>query len=240
MNTKEPLTREEMYRALKRPFPERKISWRVGATNKEKTKGIALAYIDARDVMNRFDDVCGTDWQCKYSHAGSKTICDIGIRVCDEWIWRSGGAGDTDIEAEKGAISDAFKRAAVLFGVGRYLYELPNVWVEIDDYKKLKSYPQIPEWATPKGFDCGLTPDGPIFGESRKRLFDGMFEEIVTAFGKGKTEAQQQEAYELWTSYIPQFQLIEEQNYTWFLLPSDLRSAIKRLQLINQPMKEAA
>jgi hypothetical protein len=67
-----------------------------------------------------------------------------------------------------------------------------------------------------------------------------MFEEIVTAFGKGKTEAQQQEAYELWTSYIPQFQLIEEQNYTWFLLPSDLRSAIKRLQLINQPMKEAA
>jgi hypothetical protein len=233
-------TREEIYRALKRPFPERKISWRVGATSKDKTKGIALAYIDARDVMNRFDEVLGLDWQCKYSHAEGKTICEIGI-LAGEWIWRAGGAGDTDIEADKGAISDAFKRAAVLFGVGRYLYDLPNVWVEIDDYKKLKQYPQLPEWATPKGYESGLTQDGPIFGESRKRLLDGMFEELINAFGKGKTDQQKLDAYNLWTSYLPQFAMIEEQNYTWFLLPSDMRTAIKREQSIhNQPMKEAA
>lgn len=139
--------------ALKRPFPVRQISWRVGATSKDKTKGIALAYIDARDVMRRFDDIFGMNWQCRYTHAEGKTICEIGIKVDNEWLWRAGGAGDTDIEAEKGAISDAFKRAAVLWGVGRYLYELPNVWVEIDQYKKITTAPVLPKWATPEGFD---------------------------------------------------------------------------------------
>lgn len=123
---------------LKEPFDIDKISWRVGATNKEKTKGIALAYIDARDVMERLDEVCGVEnWQCTYSHAGQKTICDLSIRINGEWITKSGGAGDTQIEAEKGAISDAMKRAAVLWGIGRYLYDCPNVWVELDQYKKI-------------------------------------------------------------------------------------------------------
>jgi hypothetical protein len=144
----------DIYNALKRPFPANQISWRCGATNRDKTKGIALAYIDARDVMRRFDEVFGLEWQNRYSHAEGKTICEIGAKIGGEWVWRAGGAGDTDIEAEKGAISDAFKRAAVLWGVGRYLYELPNEWVEIDEYKKLKRQPALPRWATPEGFDA--------------------------------------------------------------------------------------
>jgi hypothetical protein len=104
--------------------------------------------------MKRLDDVFGMNWQCKYSHAETKTICEIGVLIDSVWIWRSGGAGDTDIEAEKGAISDAFKRAAVLFGIGRYLYNLPNEWVAIDEYKKIKQVPQLPVWATPEGFDA--------------------------------------------------------------------------------------
>ena len=44
---------------LSGPFPATDISWRVGATSGDKTKGIALAYIDARDVMRRLDAVCG-------------------------------------------------------------------------------------------------------------------------------------------------------------------------------------
>lgn len=140
-------------RALKRPFPPSQISWRVGSTTKDKSKGIALAYIDARDVMRRFDDVFGLGWQNRYSHAEGKTICEIGCLIDGQWIWRAGGAGDTDIEAEKGAISDAFKRAAVLWGVGRYLYELPNEWMPLDEYKRLKQVPNLPKWATPEGFD---------------------------------------------------------------------------------------
>lgn len=113
---------------LKRPFNAHQISWRVGRTNGEK--GMALAYIDARDVMERLDLVCGPEnWQCDYPWSdGSKVVCRIGIRINNEWIWKSNGAGDSSFEAEKGAMSDAFKRAAVLWGIGQYLYSCPNWW----------------------------------------------------------------------------------------------------------------
>lgn len=119
--------------ALKSPFPPDRISWRVGSTNKDKTKGLALAYIDARDVMQRLDDVCGCGhWQNDYPHAGQKTVCRIGILLDGQWVWKSNGAGDTDIEADKGALSDAFKRAAVLWGIGQYLYDLDSPWVTLE------------------------------------------------------------------------------------------------------------
>ena len=52
----------EIIAALKEPFDPRIVSWRVGSTSKDKTKAMALAYIDARDVMKRLDDVMGLDW----------------------------------------------------------------------------------------------------------------------------------------------------------------------------------
>lgn len=125
---------------LKKPFDPSAISWRVGSTTKDKSKGMALAYIDARDVQDRLDAVCGVDgWQCRYvpTH-DKKTICEIGIfsDMRNDWIWKSDGAGDSDVEAEKGALSDAFKRAAVRWGIGRYLYDLESPWVELDTYER--------------------------------------------------------------------------------------------------------
>lgn len=111
-------------------FPKEDIHWRAQSVTKDGSKAMALAYIDARDVMDRLDDVCGVEgWQCRYSHAEGKTICEIGIKVDGEWLWKADGAGDTQVEAEKGATSDAFKRAAVRWGIGRYLYALPAPWV---------------------------------------------------------------------------------------------------------------
>lgn len=130
---------------LAKPFPRELISWRVGATNSKKnngkpTKGIALAYIDARDVMQRLDEVCGPHgWQNKHPHANGKTSCAIGIKINGEWVWKENGAGDSATEAEKGAFSDSFKRAAVLWGIGRYLYDVPNIWVELDDWGAIKN-----------------------------------------------------------------------------------------------------
>jgi hypothetical protein len=121
------------FQALASPFPPASVSWRVGSTTSDKKRGMALAFIDARDVMERLDAVCGpAGWQCDYPHANGKTVCRIGIKVGDEWVWKADGAGDTDVEAEKGALSDAFKRAAVRWGIGRYLYDLPSPWVELE------------------------------------------------------------------------------------------------------------
>lgn len=149
---------------LKEPFDEKVIHWRVGATNVDKQSGkpkwgdkflgVPLAYIDARDAMKRFDDVCGDNWQCDYPFEG---CCRIGVKIDGEWLWRSNGAGETEVEAEKGRYSDAFKRAGVLWGVGRYLYYLPNEWVEIEragNSWKIKAQPKLPQWALP-GFKRG-------------------------------------------------------------------------------------
>lgn len=135
---------------LKEPFDPKVIHWRVGATTVDKSKGIALAYINSRDAMKRLDDVCGDLWQCEYPFEG---CCRIGVKIGDDWVWRSNGAGETDIEGEKGRYSDAFKRAAVLWGVGRYLYYLPNEWVELTPKGRshvLARTPTLPKWALPK------------------------------------------------------------------------------------------
>lgn len=142
----------EIRNALAEPFPPEAISWRVGSTTKDKSRGLALAYIDARDVMDRLDRVMGVAWQCRYPLAeGHLLICEISLYIGGQWVTRANGAGDTQVEAEKGKASDAFKRAAVLWGIGRYLYDLPDVWVEIDQYRKIKKPPVLPKWALPGG-----------------------------------------------------------------------------------------
>lgn len=118
--------------ALFAPFPPNEIEWRLGSTNAEKTSGIALAYLTARHVMDRLDSTVGPEnWQDRYEHHGARTMCYLSLRIGDEWITKADGAGDSDVEAEKGAISDALKRAAVKWGIGRYLYDLGNTWVDI-------------------------------------------------------------------------------------------------------------
>lgn len=234
----------ELLNKLKRPFPAKAISWRVGATNAEKTQGIALAYIDARDVMHRLDEVFGMDWQCRYSHADKKTICEIGVKVDGEWAWRSNGAGDSDVEAEKGAISDAFKRAAVMFGVGRYLYSLPNAWVPIKAQGKsyaLVSPPSLPKWATPEGFDeavgkkerAGVGAILPTDGAADALTQEGVnrVTDLATTVRDYMTESRVEDA----AAVIDMADLSpEEYIVLWKLLDSAMRSAITSCQDIGR------
>ncbi len=121
------------FKALAAPFPPSAVSWRVGRVNEDKKSALCLAYLDARDIMDRLDAVCGpAGWQCRYSHVGAITVCEIGIKVGEEWVWKADGAGQSDIEAEKGALSDAIKRAAVRWGMGRYLYSLGNTYAKVE------------------------------------------------------------------------------------------------------------
>lgn len=121
---------------LQEPFSPRDVEFRCQTLTKGGDKGLALAYIDSRAVQERLDEVAGpANWQCRYSFSpdAKKTLCEIGILVERntgvEWVWKADGAGDSDVEPEKGALSDAFKRAGVKWGIGRYLYDLPALWV---------------------------------------------------------------------------------------------------------------
>jgi len=127
----------DIFDQLATPFDPSEIDWRVGSTNADKTKGMALAYIDARVVMDRLDSVVGpAGWSCRYYIAEGKTVCELSLKCGEEWVTKSDGAGNSDFEAEKGALSDAFKRAAVRWGIGRYLYNLSSPWVAIESRGK--------------------------------------------------------------------------------------------------------
>lgn len=118
------------------PFPRDKIHWRVGATN--NGRGIPLAYLNARDVMERLDEIVGPEnWMDRYDETTKRLICYLSIRLDGEWITKADGAGDTNMEGEKGGLSDAFKRAAVKWNIGRYLYNCENRWVELENGKYL-------------------------------------------------------------------------------------------------------
>ena len=119
---------------LAAPFPPSAIHWRIGRKAKGGSgQALVLPYIQARDVMDRLDQVVGPEnWQTHYPHASDKVICQLSVRIDGEWIAKCDGAGDTSIEADKGAISDALKRAGVLFGIARYLYRLDSVWARVD------------------------------------------------------------------------------------------------------------
>ncbi|MCP1355045.1 Rad52/Rad22 family DNA repair protein [Aneurinibacillus migulanus] len=142
--------------ALQAPFPQEDIEWRVGSTNKDKTKGLALAYVTNRAIQNRLDEVFGPfGWQNQFKEwkQGSQ-LCGISIKFEDEWITKWDGADDSNQEAIKGGLSDSMKRAAYQWGIGRYLYKLPKNWVEIEPAGhsyKIKRKPSLPAWALPKG-----------------------------------------------------------------------------------------
>lgn len=109
---------------LKEPI---KPKWRVQST--KTGPAICVPYIDARDVQQRLDEVCGPDrWQNTYdAETGTSSI---GIFLNDDWIWKADIGTETYVEKDKGKASDAIKRAAVLWGIGRDLYKIEPVLLE--------------------------------------------------------------------------------------------------------------
>jgi len=131
---------------LAKHFPHSEVSWRTQRVfqsfKDKKWYALALAYLSVRQVQDRLTEVMGHNWQCNHTVYGSKTVCSLGLKLNDEWIWRSDGAGDTNFEADKGALSDSLKRAGVAWGIGRYLYDLKNTYVpcEVTDNGKFKKF----------------------------------------------------------------------------------------------------
>ena len=132
----------ELMEKLGKPFPADKIEWRLQKTIKDKQCGLAVPYVDARLISDRLNEVVGIwGWQNSYNKWHSlkngsleSQTCSISI-YCEErkdWVSKSDGAENTDIEPVKGGLSDAFKRAAVKWNIGRYLYEMDGVWVNVD------------------------------------------------------------------------------------------------------------
>jgi hypothetical protein len=157
---------------LKKPFHPDEIEWRIaqsGMTQQGKPWAQVLAYLQSRAIMDRLDDVCGpANWRNEFVKApDGGTICKLYIRVDNEWISKEDGADNTQVEAVKGGLSSAMKRAGVPWGIGRYLYRLDAGWAVFAKGGKYKSAikdkktgkqdyfewnpPELPAWALPEG-----------------------------------------------------------------------------------------
>lgn len=149
-------TWQRILQELSEPFAD--VKWRLQQTYPKDakqngkyapgTKGMFMAYIDARDVYDRLDAVVGFGcWKrtVKQVNADGSVVGCIAIRLDGDWfehedVGYSNNPGEShEKEPLKAAASDAYKRAAVGLGIGRFLYELPAEWVEIDERGKPKA-----------------------------------------------------------------------------------------------------
>lgn len=152
-----------MIEQLLEPFPSDDIEWRIqrSGITRDNPWAMVLAYITARAVMDRLDSVVGVGgWYDDYvTGPDGGLLCRLSVRVDGEFITKCDGAENTKVEAIKGGFSGALKRAAVKYGVGRYLYNLTDNFANFHAAGKNKvkienswykwDPPALPHWALP-------------------------------------------------------------------------------------------
>ncbi len=128
--------------------PENERKYRVGNTFMHNNVKIAnmLCYVDARYVQDKLDEVVGVgNWASDFTEIKGNLFCQITITFLRDdgqvgIVSKMDCGTESNVEKQKGEASDAFKRAAVQFGIGRDLYSLPNYRAEMTEYNG-KWYP---------------------------------------------------------------------------------------------------
>jgi hypothetical protein len=146
---------QALTRALAEPFERHEVRFKPAVVS--GNRAMALAYVDARVIQDRLDDVLGPlNWQDDYEClSDGSVVCRLRLRLGSEWVTKVDVGGPSEQpdggDRLKAAFSDALKRAAVKFGVGRYLYRLPSQWVDYDPHRKqFVKTPTLPDFALPQ------------------------------------------------------------------------------------------
>lgn len=133
---------KEVMKKLQEPFKPDEIEWRVQSQGKSETGGKiwcqVLAYVDARALQNRLDEVFTPfGWEDKYEPLGDDFICTLTVDFDGKKVSKQNGASKTQVEGFKGGISNSFKRVCASgFGIGRYLYDLDVMFAETSTEKQ--------------------------------------------------------------------------------------------------------
>ncbi|MEN6358143.1 MAG: Rad52/Rad22 family DNA repair protein [Armatimonadota bacterium] len=121
---------DEMVKRLCAPLPKEGLSMKPGSVTKDGSAALVLTYMDSRTAQARLDDVAPGDWEFDWEvvHEEEKKLTVKGIMTVAGKTRRDAGQASDEDEIYKSAVSDAFKRCAVMFGVGRYLYDMPKTY----------------------------------------------------------------------------------------------------------------
>jgi Rad52/22 family double-strand break repair protein len=160
---------------LEIPFDPAVINWRVTNTSKNgKLRGMVIPYADQRAYTDRLNELFSPGgWTRRYAvHTSANFERDTDKKIvakvfvtCELTVFGIGSHSATgeewtdDPNAGTSAEAQSFKRAAACFGLGRYLYYFEGMWVDLDDRKRPRTVPRLPDWATPEGWTRGLRPN---------------------------------------------------------------------------------
>ena len=160
----------DVQKRLQAPFPAHAVAWKPAAYSKDRTRALMLAHIDARSVQDRLDAICPDAWTFEIEVIPGTEQPTVKGRLTVLGVTREdiGEAPEGSSAAYKAAASDALKRCAVQFGIGRYLYDLPKQWADWDDARRgPRQLPELPEWARP---DHERSPGGAHLVQAMEQL----------------------------------------------------------------------
>jgi len=124
------LNQEEIIKQLREPFDFKDIVWELQHIPQEDGWGRVVACLDARAIQKRLDDTVGTfGWKnVNSTDPGATPICGISIfnTESNEWVTKF------DSEPILDRSRNSFKRAACIWGIGRYLHQVDDIEVEIE------------------------------------------------------------------------------------------------------------
>jgi hypothetical protein len=165
---------DALFAQLAAPFDLTEIKWRVTHTTRDGSRGAVIAFADPRaytDRLNRLFTPTGWTRSYEVSTVSSVTrtkkdkLIQTGkvLVTCTLTITGLGchaGSGEEWADEENAmtaAEAQAFKRAASCYGLGRYLYDLAEMWVPLNEHRQPIQIPALPQWALPKAGSPGKT-----------------------------------------------------------------------------------
>ena len=138
------LSREDL-KTLKAQFSKDRLGVKVQSTNRDRTRAMLVLYLQHTDVQDRLEEI-DPAWSTEVTHEErSGDSVYVRMKLTLKGVTRENVGEGQD---PKAAYSDALKRCAMLFGVGRYLYDSPTVWVDYDE-----SRDRYRQW-TPQDYDA--------------------------------------------------------------------------------------
>lgn len=134
----------ERLKALADPIPVEFLPNSIMESKQKKGTYVAMAfgYVRVQGVLNHLDKVLGPEnWSVDYEPLESPNptfLCRLRVKVGFEWVEKSavGASDEKDGKAFKAAQTDALKRAAAAWGVGKFLQDIPKRWVACETYSK--------------------------------------------------------------------------------------------------------
>jgi hypothetical protein len=152
---------------LTEPFDPSEIKWRVTHTTRDGSRGAVIAFADPRAYSDRLNQVfTPSGWTRTYEVNTVSSVTRIKkdkliqtgkvLVTCTVTIAGLGTHADSGEEwadeenAMTSAQAQAFKRACICFGLGRYLYNFAEMWVPLNQYRQPINLPPLPRWALPK------------------------------------------------------------------------------------------